>query len=60
MRIDKNEVGGLASEGEARAISGGGVWGGVSVSPSPEFFYTIESAMVHFGACFAQKFERIF
>ena len=37
-------------EGAARDKTGGGVWGGSSVSPSPENFCRIKSEMVQSGA----------
>ena len=36
-------------EGEARERAGGGVWGGGSVSPSPENFWNFELQIVQFG-----------
>ena len=42
-------------EGAARAKIGGGVWGGGSVSPSPENFCKIVSEMVQSGAYFTSK-----
>ena len=42
-------------EGKARDKSGGGVWGGGSVSPSPEICCKIDSEMVQSGAYFTQK-----
>ena len=38
------------TEGEAREKTGGGVWGGGSVSPSPENFWKIKLETIHFGA----------
>ena len=38
------------TEGEARDIAGGGVWGGGSVSPSPENFLKFKLETFHFGA----------
>ena len=39
------------TEGEAREKAGGGVWGGGSVSPSPEIliFWKIKLETIHFG-----------
>ena len=45
-------------EGEAREKSGGGVWGGSSVSPSPENFWKIKLETIHFGAYLKQLFEK--
>ena len=45
------------AEGEAREKSGGGVWGGGSVSPSPENFWKIKLETNHFGAYLKQLFE---
>ena len=45
------------TEGEAREKSGGGVWGGGSVSPSPENFWKIKLETIHFGAYLKQLFE---
>ena len=38
------------TEGEAWERAGGGVWGGGSVSPSPENFWKIKLETIHFGA----------
>ena len=38
------------TEDKARDIAGGGVWGGGSVSPSPENFWKFKLETVHFGA----------
>ena len=43
------------TEGEAREKTGGGVWGGGSVSPSPENFWKIKLEIIHFGAYVRQK-----
>ena len=45
------------TEGEAREKAGGGVWGGGSVSPSPENFWKINFETIHFGAYLKQLFE---
>ena len=45
------------TEGEAREKAGGGVWGGGSVSPSPENFWKIKLETIHFGAYLKQLFE---
>ena len=45
------------TEGEAREKAGGGVWGGGSVSPSPENFWKIKLETIHFGAHLKQLFE---
>ena len=45
------------TEGEARKKSGGGVWGGGSVSPSPENFWKIKLETIHFGIYMKQLFE---
>ena len=45
------------TEGEAPRKSGGGVWGGGSVSPSPENFWKIKLESIHFGAYLRQLFE---
>ena len=45
------------TEGEAGEKSGGGVWGGGSVSPSPENFWKIKLETIHFGAYLKQLFE---
>ena len=45
------------TEGEAREKSGGGVWGGGSVSPSPENVWKIKLETLHFCACLKQLFE---
>ena len=45
------------TEGEAREKTGGGVWGGGSVSPSPENFLKIKLETIHFGAFLSQTFE---
>ena len=45
------------TEGEAREKTGGGVWGGGLVSPSPENFWKIELETIHFGAYLRQTFE---
>ena len=45
------------TEGEAREKAGGGVWGGGSVSPSPENFLKIKLEIIHFGAYLKQLFE---
>ena len=37
--------------------SGGGVWGGGSVSPSPETFWKIKLETIYFGAYLEQLFE---
>ena len=45
------------TEVEAREKAGGGVWGGGSVSPSPENFWKIKLETIHFGAYLRQLFE---
>ena len=45
------------TEGEAREKAGGGVWGGDSVSPSPENFWKIKLETIHFGAYLKQLFD---
>ena len=46
------------TEGEAREKSGGGVWGGGSVSPSPENFWKIKKLeTINFGEYLKQLFE---
>ena len=45
------------TEGEAREKAGGGVWGGGSVSPSPENFWKIKLETIHFGAYLKQLSE---
>ena len=45
------------TEGEAREKAGGGVWGGGSVSPSPENVWKIKLETIHFGAYLKQLFE---
>ena len=45
------------TEGEAREKARGGVWGGGSVSPSPENFWKIKLETIHFGAYLKQLFE---
>ena len=45
------------TEGEAREKAGGGVWGGGSVSPSPENFWKIKLETIHFSAYLKQLFE---
>ena len=45
------------TEGEAREKAGGGVWGGGSVSPSPENFWKIKLETIQFGAYLKQLFE---
>ena len=45
------------TEGEAREKSGGGVWGGGSVSPSPEQFWKLKLETIYFGAYLKQLFE---
>ena len=45
------------TEGEARENAGGGVWGGGSVSPSPENFRKIKLEIIHFGAYLKQLSE---
>ena len=45
------------TEGEAREKAGGEVWGGGSVSPSPENFWKIKLETIHFGAYLKQLFE---
>ena len=45
------------TEGEAREKVGEGVWGGGSVSPSPEIFRKIKTLeTIHFGAYLKQLF----
>ena len=48
---------GPRTEGEVREKAGGGVWGGGSVSPSPEIFWKIELETIHFGAYLKQLFD---
>ena len=38
-------------------FAGGGVWGGGSVSPSPENFWKIKLETIHFDAYLKQLFE---
>mgnify|MGYP003484215333 CR=1 FL=1 len=45
------------TEGEAQEKAGRGVWGGGSVSPSPENFWKIKLETIHFGAYLKQLFE---
>ena len=45
------------TEGEAQEKAGGGVWGGGSVSLSPENFWKIKLETIHFGAYLKQLFE---
>ena len=45
------------TEGEAREKTGGGVWGGGSVSPSSENFWKIKLEIIHFGAYLRQTFQ---
>ena len=43
------------TEGEARDRAGGGVWGGGSVSPSPENFWKFKLETLQSGAQFNQQ-----
>ena len=45
------------TEGEFREKSGGGVWGGGSVNPSPENLKKSTLETIHFGAYLKQLFE---
>ena len=45
------------TEGKAQEKAGGEVWGGGSVSPSPENFWKIKLEIIHFGAYLKQLFE---
>ena len=45
------------NRGRSPRKSGGGVWGGGSVSPSPENFWKIKLETIHFGAYLRQLFE---
>ena len=45
------------NEGVAREKAEGGVWGGGSVSPSPENFWKIKLETIHYGAYLKQLFE---
>ena len=47
----------LRAREKAREKAGEGVWGGGSVSPSPENFWKIELETSHFGAYLRQTFE---
>ena len=43
------------SRAQPKTRTRGGVWGGGSASPSTEFFFKIESEMVHSGTYFTSK-----
>ena len=45
------------TEGEAREKTGERVWGGGSVSPSPEIFLKIKLEIIQFGAYLRQTFQ---
>ena len=47
-------------KGEARDNSGGGVWGGGSVNPSPENFWKFKSVTVRFGDHLAPIFSILY
>jgi hypothetical protein len=58
LRAKRLRIEGKArTEGKARETTRGGVWGGGSVSPSPEIFWKIELQTIHFGAYLRQTFE---
>ena len=54
-KVGGSESGEVRIEGEARERAGGGVWGGGSVSPSPENFWNFELQIVQSGVYLKPK-----